>query len=242
MYNGPRARSCSSTALTAKLPHKSVEYSLVQVVFPDGFGDAIVLPFLKHPIINVSWFMLALGVAWSGGISNAVNYTDGLDGLLSVPAFFCFLVLGVFAYVMGHAGLSEHLLYQNLEGAGELAIICSIFMGCCLGFLWFNCFPAEVFMGDFGSLMLGGVLMTISFLIHQEVILVIAGGIFIFQFFSSFIQEMFISRKGRRLFRAAPYHEGMVKKYRTAEPKVVVRFWIIAAVLAATALITLKIR
>ena len=211
-------------------------------LFPEGFGDAIYIPFLKEPLLHISWLMIPFAIAWSGGISNAVNYTDGLDGLLSVPSFFCFLVLGVFSYVMGHAELSEYLFYPNIEGAGELAIISAIFMGCCLGFLWFNCFPAEVFMGDFGSLMLGGVMMTIAFLIHQEFVLVIAGGIFIFQFFSSFIQEIYINKKGRRLFRAAPYHEGLVKNYLIAEPKVVVRFWIIASVLAVIALISLKIR
>ena len=100
-------------------------------LFPTGFGDALVVPFFKNPIAHVSWFMLLLGVAWSGGISNAVNYTDGLDGLLSVPSFFCFLVLGVFSYIMGNSVHSEHLLYQYLDGAGELAIICSIYMGCC---------------------------------------------------------------------------------------------------------------
>lgn len=211
-------------------------------LFPEGFGDAIYLPFIKEPVLHISWLMIPFGIAWSGGISNAVNYTDGLDGLLAVPAFFCFLVLGIFAYVMGHATIADYLFYPNIEGVGELAIIASIFMGCSLGFLWYNAFPAEVFMGDFGSLMLGGVLMTIAFLIHQEFILVIAGGIFIFQFFSSFIQEIYINKKGRRLFRAAPYHEGLVKNYLTAEPKVVIRFWIIASLLAVVALISLKIR
>lgn len=211
-------------------------------IFPSGFGDAIYIPFLKNPLFHISWLMPLFGIAWSGGISNAVNYTDGLDGLLSVPAFFCFLVLGVFSFVMGNQNLAEYLLFEHLMGVEELAIICSIFMGACLGFLWFNSFPAEVFMGDFGSLLMGGVLMTISFLIHQEGVLVIAGGIFIFQFFSSFIQEQYISKKGRRLFRGAPYHEGLVKSYKMAEPKVVVRFWIVAAILAALALLTMKLR
>ena len=211
-------------------------------LFPSGFGDAIVVPFLKTPLFNVSWAMVLLGIMWSGGISNAVNYTDGLDGLLAVPAFFCFLVLAVFSYVMGNSFLAEYLYYDYLAGVEELSIICSIFMGACLGFLWFNAFPAEVFMGDFGSLLLGGVLMTISFLIHQEVILLIAGAIFVFQLASSFVQEQFFKYKGMRLFRAAPYHEGLVKNYLMAESKVVVRFWIVAAILAASALITLKIR
>lgn len=208
----------------------------------DNFGDAIYIPFLKEPLFHASFLMLILGVMWSGGISNAVNYTDGLDGLLSIPAFFCFLVLGVFAFVMGHAGISNYLLYPFLSGAEELTVICSIFMGCCLGFLWFNSFPAEVFMGDCGSLMLGGALMTISFLLHQEAVFLIVGGIFIFQFFSSIIQEIFLTYKGKRLFRSAPFHEGLTKSYKMAEAKVVVRFWIVSSMLAAFALLTLKLR
>lgn len=207
-----------------------------------GFGDAIFIPFVKEPLFHGSFFMLLFGVMWSGGISNAVNYTDGLDGLLSVPAFFCFLVLGVFAFVMGNSVISSYLLYPFLSGAEELAVLCSIFMGCCLGFLWFNSFPAEVFMGDCGSLMLGGVLMTVSFLLHQEAILLIAGGIFIFQFMSSIIQELFLKYKGKRLFRSAPFHEGLTKSYKMAEAKVVVRFWIVSSMLAAFAMLTLKLR
>jgi len=116
-------------------------------------------------------------------------------------------------------------------------------MGCCLGFLWFNSFPAEVFMGDFGSLMLGGVLMTISFLIREEVIFLIVGGVIIFEFFSSVIQDLYFIRiKGQRFFREAPFHRSLKNGHGMAEPKVVVRYWIIAAVLAVLALITLKLR
>lgn len=208
----------------------------------ESFGDAIYLPFFKGPILHIGALMPIFGIMWSGGISNAVNYTDGLDGLLSVPAFFCFLVLGVFAFVMGNAFIADYLFYPFLFGAEELAVICAIFMGCALGFLWFNTYPAEVFMGDFGALMLGGVLMTISFLLHKEFVFLIVGGIFIFQFFSSVVQEQFLKRKGMRLFRAAPYHEGLTKNHKISEPKVVIRFWIIASMLAAFALLTMKIR
>ena len=206
-------------------------------------GDAVFIPFVKEPLFHLSYGVLFLGVIWSGGITNAVNYTDGLDGLLSIPALFCFLVLGIFSYIHGNAVLAEYLHYPYLFGVGELAVVCSIFMGCCLGFLWFNAFPAEVFMGDFGSLMLGGVLMTISFMIREEVVFLIVGGVIIFEFLSSVIQDyVFIKGKGMRLFYEAPFHRSLKKGHGIAESKVVVRYWIIAAVIAAFAVITLKIR
>ena len=133
-------------------------------LFPAGIGDALYVPFYKHPIVHLGWILPVWGLIWSGGITNAVNYTDGLDGMLSVPALFSFLVLGVFSYVMGHINMSSYLFFPFIDGAGELSVVCSIYMGCCLGFLWFNTFPAEVFMGDLGSLMLGGVMMTVAFL------------------------------------------------------------------------------
>lgn len=207
------------------------------------FGDAFFVPFIKEPIFHMSWFLLVWGLVWSGGITNAVNYTDGLDGLLTIPAFFCFLVLAIFSYVHGNAFLAEYLHYPFFSGVGELAVVCSIYMGCCLGFLWFNAFPAEVFMGDFGSLMLGGVLMTISFLIREEAIFLIVGGVIIFEFMTSAVQDYyFIKTKGMRFFRQAPFHRSLKNGHGIAEPKVVVRYWIISAVIAVLALITLKMR
>jgi phospho-N-acetylmuramoyl-pentapeptide-transferase len=223
-------------------------------LFPDGIGDAFYLPFLKDPILHLRIGgnlpllvagipLLIWGIVWSGGITNAVNYTDGLDGMLSVPALFSFLVLGVFSYVMGNQVLSGYLFYPFIDGTGELAVVCSIYMGCCLGFLWFNTFPAEVFMGDLGSLMLGGVMMTISFLLRQEMVFVLVGGIFVFEFLTSVVQDYyFIRMKGQRFFRQAPFHRSLNKSHGIAEPKVVVRYWIVAAMLAALALISLKLR
>ena len=216
-------------------------------LFPeiDGvyIGDMWCLPFLKNPILHLSWFLPIWGVIWSGGITNAVNYTDGLDGMLSVPVLFSLLVLGVYAFVMGNSVLAEYLHFPFINGVGELTVICSIFMGCCLGFLWFNSFPAEVFMGDLGSLMLGGVMMTISFLLRQEWLFLLIGGIFIFEFFTSVSQEYyFINRKGQRAFREAPFHRSLKNGHGIAEPKVVVRYWIVAALLATIGLIALKIR
>ena len=206
-------------------------------------GDMWCLPFIKNPILHLSWFLPVWGLMWSGGITNAVNYTDGLDGMLSVPAFFALLVLGVYAFVMGNSVLAEYLHFPFIHGVGELAVICSIFMGCCLGFLWFNSFPAEVFMGDLGSLMLGGVMMTVSFLLRQEWLFLLVGGIFIFEFMTSVVQDYyFLKRKGRRFFRQAPFHRSLKNGHGIAEPKVVVRYWIVAALLAAIGLIALKLR
>ena len=144
---------------------------------------------------------------------------------------------------MGHINMSSYLFFPFIDGAGELAVVCTIYMGCCLGFLWFNAFPAEVFMGDLGSLMLGGVMMTVAFLLRQEMIFVVVGGIFIFEFLSSAVQDYYFFKfKGRRLFRQAPFHRSLNKSHGIAEPKVVVRYWILAAMMASIALISLKLR
>ena len=219
-------------------------FDLFPMIDGESFGLGVYLPFFKAPLMQLAGVLMVLyGAAWSIGISNAVNYTDGRDGMLAVPALFCFLVLGVYAFVMGNSNIADYLLFPFLNGATELAVICSTFMGACLGFLWFNCFPADVFMGDFGSLLLGGVLMTVAFLLHQEAILLISGGIFLFQFFTSAIQDYyFIRRKGQRFFRGAPFHEGLVASYKMAEAKIVVRYWIVSAILAALCLVSLKIR
>ncbi|MEC7985437.1 MAG: phospho-N-acetylmuramoyl-pentapeptide-transferase [Myxococcota bacterium] len=211
--------------------------------FNDDNGHAIYIPFIKDPIVHIYGGIFVLGFCWSIGVTNAVNYTDGLDGLLIVPAFFCFLVLALFSYVHGNKVIAEYLHYPYFVGVGELTVICSIYMGCCLGFLWFNAFPAEVFMGDFGSLMIGGVLMTISFLIREEVIFLIVGGVIVFEFLSSAVQDYyFIKLRGMRFFRQAPFHRSLKNGHGIAEPKVVVRYWIVSAVVAAIAIITLKVR
>lgn len=219
-------------------------FDIFPMIDGESFGLGVYLPFFKAALFHLAGVLMVLyGAAWSIGISNAVNYTDGRDGMLAVPALFCFLVLCVYSFVMGNVNMSDYLLFPYLSGANELTVVCTTFMGACLGFLWFNCFPADVFMGDFGSLLLGGVLMTVAFLLHQEAILLISGGIFMFQFFTSAIQDYyFLRRKGQRYFRGAPYHEGLVASYKMAEAKIVVRYWIVSAILAAICLVALKIR
>lgn len=208
------------------------------------FGLGVYLPFRKDVWLVVAGpVMIVLTVVWSIIFSNAVNYTDGRDGMLIVPALFCFVVVGMYTFVMGNSNVSSYLLFPFLDGAHELTVVCAAFIGACLGFLWFNCFPAEVFMGDFGALLIGGVLLTIAFLIHQEFILCLAGGIILFQFTTSALQDyIFLRRKKMRLFRGAPFHEGLVGSYKMAEAKVVVRYWIVSAILAAFCLVALKIR
>jgi len=174
--------------------------------------------------------------------SNSVNLTDGMDGLATVPAIFVALVMGVFAYVSGNHTLASYLQYQHLRGAGELCVLCGIIAGSSAGFLWFNAFPASIIMGDTGSLMLGGLLGTIAVLLKQEILFFIAGGLFVIETGSTFIQD-YIGWKllGRRICFRAPFHHSLLYK-GVGETKVTVRLWIISAVFALIALATLKIR
>ncbi len=219
-------------------------FDMFPMVDGESFGTSIQVPFFKAPFMQVAGIlMVLLGAGWSIAIPNAVNFTDGLDGMLSVPALLCFGVLAVYAFVMGNEVTADYLLYPFLPGVSELVIVSSVYMGCCLGFLWFNSFPADVFMGDCGALLLGGVLMTLAFLLHQEIVFLIAGGIFIFQFLTSAVQDYYFFKfRGQRFFRAAPFHQGLIKQYQMAEAKVVVRYWIVSALLAVFCLVILKLR
>ena len=219
-------------------------FDIFPIINGTHFGLGVYLPFRKDVWLVVAGpVMILLTVVWSIIFSNAVNYTDGRDGMLIVPALFCFVVIGMYTFVIGNNNVADYLLFPFLDGAHELTVVCAAFIGGCLGFLWFNCFPAEVFMGDFGALLIGGVLLTIAFLIHQEFILCLAGGIILFQFTTSALQDyIFLRRKKMRLFRGAPFHEGLVSSYKMAEAKVVVRYWIVSAILAAFCLVALKIR
>jgi phospho-N-acetylmuramoyl-pentapeptide-transferase len=174
--------------------------------------------------------------------SNSVNLTDGLDGLAVVPAMFVAAVLGVFAFVVGNAGVADALLFRFLPGCGELVVFCAALLGAGAGFLWFNCHPASVFMGDTGSLALGGILGTLALLVKQELVFFIAGGVFVVEAGSSFIQD-YIGLKllGRRIFFRAPYHHSLMHQ-GYSETKVTVRFWILSAIFAVMALATLKVR
>ncbi|MCH6482958.1 phospho-N-acetylmuramoyl-pentapeptide-transferase [Pseudoxanthomonas sp. LH2527] len=200
------------------------------------------VPFFKSialPLAGVGF--VAIAYFWIVGFSNAVNLTDGLDGLAIMPTVLVACALGVFAYASGNAVFSSYLQIPPVPGAGELTIICAAIAGAGLGFLWFNTYPAMVFMGDIGALALGAVLGTIAVIVRQELVLVIMGGIFVIETLSVMIQVASFKLTGKRVFRMAPIHHHFELK-GWPEPRVIVRFWIISVVLVLVGLATLKVR
>ncbi len=194
---------------------------------------AVALPLAGVGFIAIAYF-------WIVGFSNAVNLTDGLDGLAIMPTVMVACALGVFAYASGNAVFSSYLQIPQVPGAGELVIICTAIAGAGLGFLWFNTYPAMVFMGDIGALALGAVLGTIAVIVRQELVLVIMGGIFVIETLSVMIQVASFKLTGKRVFRMAPIHHHFELK-GWPEPRVIVRFWIIV-ILVLVGLATLKVR
>ncbi len=208
---------------------------------PD-FDGHLSVPFFKALRPDLGWFYIVFALTVIVGSSNAVNLTDGLDGLAAGPIIITGTVYLIFSYLAGHKILADYLQISFVPGAGELAIYCGALVGSSLGFLWFNAYPAQIFMGDVGSLALGGVLGTIAVITKQEVLLAIVGGIFVMEALSVIIQVGFFKVSGgRRVFLMAPFHHHFEKK-GWAEPKVVVRFWIISIILGLLALATLKLR
>jgi phospho-N-acetylmuramoyl-pentapeptide-transferase len=200
------------------------------------------VPFLKVPLFDSLWFYLPIIFFFVLVVSNSVNITDGLDGLAIVPSVFVLGVLGVFGYLLGNARWAPYLNYPFLPGAGELAVFSSAFAGAGIGFLWFNAYPAQVFMGDTGALSIGGCMAVLSVVLKQEALFLILGGIFVAEAISSQVQDKIgIKWLGRRIFLRAPLHHQMQHK-GLAETKVVIRLWIAAGVLALIALATLKLR
>jgi phospho-N-acetylmuramoyl-pentapeptide-transferase len=206
-----------------------------------GFNEMLYVPFFKnvHPDLGILFIPFVTLVIV--GASNAVNLTDGLDGLAIGPVTINAATYMLFAYIAGHATLSAYLQIPRVVGAGELAVICGAMVGAGLGFLWFNSYPAEVFMGDVGSLSLGGTLGIIAVLTKQEILLVIVGGIFVIEALSVIFQVGSYKYRGKRIFRMAPIHHHFELK-GVAEPKIIVRFWIITIILALVAISTLKMR
>ncbi len=217
----------------------------------------VMVPFIKDPILSgpsatmvISWAAVmgvVITVCAIMGSSNAVNFTDGLDGLAVGSVLIVSMVFYVFTYIAGNAELARELYVPAVSGAGELSVVCAAMMGACLGFLWFNCFPARVFMGDTGSLALGGSLGIVAVLVHQPWVLVIAGGIFVLEAASVILQRSWFkwtrirTGEGRRIFLMAPLHHHFEKK-GWHENQVVVRFYIIGILFAVLALATLKLR
>ncbi|KRA17793.1 MULTISPECIES: phospho-N-acetylmuramoyl-pentapeptide-transferase [unclassified Lysobacter] len=200
------------------------------------------IPMLKSialPLVGVTF--IAIAYFWIVGFSNAVNLTDGLDGLAIMPTVLVACALGVFAYASGNAVFSNYLQIPQVPGAGELVIICAAIAGAGLGFLWFNTYPAMVFMGDIGALALGAVLGTVAVIVRQELVLVVMGGVFVIETLSVMIQVASFKLTGKRVFRMAPIHHHFELK-GWPEPRVIVRFWIISVVLVLVGLATLKVR
>ena len=203
---------------------------------------ALVIPFLKDVTVHLGWFFPILTYFVIVGTSNAVNLTDGLDGLAIMPIVMISGALGIFAYVSSHTVFAHYLAIPYLAETGELTIFCSAMVGAGLGFLWFNTYPAQVFMGDVGSLGLGAALGVVAVLVRQELVLLIMGGVFVAETLSVILQVGFFKfTGGKRLFRMAPLHHHFELK-GWAEPKVIVRFWIITVFLVLCGLATLKLR
>lgn len=201
----------------------------------------LVVPFFKDVVPQLGLLYIAFVYFTVVGSSNAVNLTDGLDGLAIVPTILVAGALAIFAYVTGNINFAVYLHIPYIPQASELVIICGAIIGAGLGFLWFNAYPAEVFMGDVGSLALGGVLGIIAVLVRQEIVLVIMGGIFVIETLSVIIQVGSFKLRGKRVFRMAPIHHHFELK-GWPEPKVIVRFWIISLILVLVGLATLKLR
>jgi len=200
------------------------------------------LPLFKQVALPLgAFFFVLLGYLMIVGFSNAVNLTDGLDGLAIMPSVLVACALGVFAYLSGNAVFSNYLQIPAVPGAGELTIYCGALAGAGLGFLWFNTYPAQVFMGDIGALAIGAALGLIAVIVRQEVALLIMGGVFVMETASVMLQVASFKLTGKRLFRMAPIHHHFELK-GWPEPRVIVRFWIISVVLVLIGLATLKVR
>ena len=198
-------------------------------------------PFFKNLIINLGWFFIPFSVFVIVGSSNAVNLTDGLDGLATVPVILVAACFAFISYVTGNIVFAEYLQITYIKGMGEVSVFCGSIIGSCLGFLWFNAPPAKIFMGDTGSLALGGSLGAIGIITKHEIVLAITGGLFVLEAVSVIVQVLSFKLTGKRVFRMAPIHHHFEKK-GWAESTVVIRFWIISIILAMIGLATLKLR
>jgi phospho-N-acetylmuramoyl-pentapeptide-transferase len=207
-----------------------------------GFSSSITIPFFKTALPDLGWGYVLLSTFIIVGAANAVNLTDGLDGLAIGPAITCFMTYLLFAYFTGNIRISGYLQIPYVAGTGELTVFCGAMVGAGIGFLWYNAYPAQVFMGDTGALSLGAALGTLAIMTKQEILLAIVGGIFVLETVSVIFQVgWFKISHGKRIFRMAPIHHHFELK-GWAEPKIIVRFWIISILLALVAISTLKLR
>jgi phospho-N-acetylmuramoyl-pentapeptide-transferase len=210
-------------------------------IAPPALATAVAVPFFKAVLLKLGGLFVVFAAFVIVGTSNAVNLTDGLDGLAIVPVMIATGVFALVAYLVGNTVFANYLQLHYVPGAGELAVFCGALIGAGLGFLWFNAPPARVFMGDTGSLALGGALGTVAVVTKHELVLAVVGGLFVLETVSVIVQVVSFKLTGRRVFRMAPLHHHFERK-GWAEPTIVIRFWIIAAILALAGLATLKLR
>ena len=220
--------------------------AIIGILFLSYFSDYaglrdLYFPFFKNLIINLGWFFIPFSVFIIVGSSNAVNLTDGLDGLATVPVILVAACFAFISYVTGNIVFSDYLQIPYIEGVGEVSIFCGSIIGSCLGFLWFNAPPAKIFMGDTGSLALGGSLGAVGIITKHEIVLAITGGLFVLEAVSVIVQVISYKLTGKRIFRMAPIHHHFEKK-GWPESTIVIRFWIISIILAMIGLATLKFR
>jgi phospho-N-acetylmuramoyl-pentapeptide-transferase len=208
---------------------------------PEPLSTGLTVPFFKDILIHLGWVFIPFAVFVMVGASNSVNLTDGLDGLAIVPVMIVAGCFALIAYLVGNAVFANYLQLHFVAGSGELAVFCAALVGASLGFLWFNAPPAMVFMGDTGSLSMGGALGAISVVVKHELVLAIVGGLFVLETASVIVQVVSFKLTGKRVFRMAPLHHHFEKK-GWAEPTIVIRFWVIASILALAGLATLKLR
>jgi phospho-N-acetylmuramoyl-pentapeptide-transferase len=207
----------------------------------DPYSDVLSVPFFKKWLFDLSWFYIPFSAIVIVGSSNAVNLTDGIDGLAIGLVAIAVLATGALVYISGHKGLAQYLQVLYLPGTGELTVFCGAMFGASLGFLWYNSYPADIFMGDVGSLGLGGSLGTLAVITKHEIVLAVVGGIFVIETISVILQVTSFQLTGKRLFKMAPIHHHFELK-GWPEPKVIVRFWVIGMMLALLSLATLKVR
>ncbi len=204
-------------------------------------ATSLALPFYNGYVVDLGWAFLLFGPFVIVAFGNAVNLTDGLDGLAIVPVMIAAATLGVIAYFAGNLLYSRYLLINHIPNAGDLMVVCGALIGAGVGFLWFNAPPAQIFMGDTGSLALGGLLGAIAVAIKHEIVLAIIGGLFVMEALSVVVQVASFKLTGKRVFRMAPIHHHF-EQLGWSEPQIVMRFWIVAFVLAMVGLATLKLR
>ena len=240
-YDKVKKRSAKGVSARARLLAEFTIAGIATALICSHSNTDLYLPFVNGPVVDLGWLYIPFGAFVIVAFGNAVNLTDGLDGLATMPVIIACIAFMVIAYLVGNAKYAAYLGIPYVAGAGNLSILCGTIVGAGLAFLWFNAPPAAVFMGETGSLALGGVLGTMAVTTHHEFVLAVIGGLFVAEALSVIIQVFWFKRTGKRVFRMAPIHHHF-EQLGWSEPTVVIRFWIIAFVLALAGLSTLKLR